>query len=82
MNAVAPLPEFTYLQLCILELLDAEGTMDAEDIQTRLCVASARRFDEALQGLKRVGAVVYRGAAADGAWSRPRTTAQRNPWAK
>jgi hypothetical protein len=82
MNAVAPLPQFTLLQLSILELLDTVGSLDADEIQTRLCVASARRFDEALQGLKHAGAVVYRGAAADGAWSRPRKTAQRNPWAK
>ena len=58
----------TALQIEMIELLASVGTMDAEDIQTRVCCASGRRFEAALQGLKQQGVVIYRGAAADGCW--------------
>jgi hypothetical protein len=58
----------TGLQHEIVALLVRVGDMDAEDIRNRLCIASTRKFDEALQGLKRAHVVIYRGQANDGCW--------------
>lgn len=69
--------ELTVLQLAICEALISYGTLDADEIRTRVCVASLRRFEEAMDGLKRGGFVIYRGSASDGCWKcikKPRNT--------
>ena len=58
----------TGLQEEIILLMAQVGDMDTDDIQARLCVASRRKFTEAMDGLKLQKIVMYRGAAADGAW--------------
>ncbi len=54
-------PALSALQVDIIALLRSNGReMEKEDIQTRLCVASASRLDEALDGLRKMGTVIFR----------------------